>query len=712
MKTSKNLMPRSFIRSQFSRFMIPGFLAGIGLVSAPLAVADSTSSPAQITIDADKITGSASPLILGQAMEAADSAGVFTGSVTQPWELESGNGFWDPEGKRPVPAIVEKCRQLRIGLMRYPGGSLANNYDWRKSVGPLASRGDWKFGLDEYLTVCRAIGAEPLITVSDYVLPAEQMPENNAQLVEYLNAPATPEHPWAEKRKEWGHEQPYGVKWFELGNESDNGNCDIKPHRQFTPEQYARYAIDCIRAMKAVDPSIKIGIVSAVGSIDPRSAWNVKVLHSVGGLADFTIVHEYAPSMGPNMPVEQESQLMQACMAEADQYEKLLTDYEQVIKDQTGKEMPLAITEYNAGFELDKPKPYRFSYGAALNCADLVRVFFKPENHVIAANYWQLLNGYWGMLLSQYQQPDGGQIIEKAAFPLYRLWGEHFGSYLLDVKVDGPTQSFPGFSSVLPAKGTTFQTAASLGFTTIDHHQSPSASGSGFEVQWTGPDSLKADFNNWIGDVYPPLGALKPIADKSIADCDYRLDFDARYVPTPAPGTEVMPLGLEIVDDRGWDKTGSIDQIKGIAQPEWHHFSGDLFHTLSDAHGLSFNAILATGVHKISGTMEIRNLKIEAFRKTSFPEYALLTSAASLSALKDKLYLIVFNKSMDTDLSARINLAGFTASAARLWQVNAPGLASIDNVREVASGSNIKVDGNGLDYVFPAHSMTAIEISK
>jgi alpha-L-arabinofuranosidase len=63
-----------------------------------------------------------------------------------------------------------------MSVLRYASGCLAHNFDSRKTVGPDAKKNGWLFGLDEYLSLSHAIGAVPLITISDYVPPADQMP--------------------------------------------------------------------------------------------------------------------------------------------------------------------------------------------------------------------------------------------------------------------------------------------------------------------------------------------------------------------------------------------------------------------------------------------------------------------------------------------------------------------------------------------------------
>src|ERR1700733_1998051 len=266
------------------------FLASALSASSLLSLESQQS--ANISVDASKVLAPVNRLIFGQNIYAADNARIFSSDKTDLNLIQRGDDFWDPTTKAPLPEIVSQSKSVEMSVLRYPGGCLAHNFDWRKTVGPDAKRNGWLFGINEYLTLCNAIGAIPLITVSDYVLPADQMPENAAELVEYLNSPADAGHPWAMKRSAWGHPEPYHVRWFELGNESIHGNHRLLPHRQFSPEQYASYANATAAAMRKVDPSIKIGIVTVPGpGDDVESNWNRSVVHLAGQSADFVVIH-------------------------------------------------------------------------------------------------------------------------------------------------------------------------------------------------------------------------------------------------------------------------------------------------------------------------------------------------------------------------------------------------------------------------------------
>lgn len=699
--------------------------AALALTTGFAAPADSvpaaTAPSASVFIDATKVTGPTNRLIFGHNIEAADNKGIFE-PVTDRDLLLTAMGHWDLAKAAPVPAVVTHARALGMSALRYPGGCLTHNYDWRMAVGPRETRGDWQFGLDEYIALCRAIGAEPMMTVSVYVLPAEEIPAHAAGLVEYLNAPATPAHPWAMKRKAAGHPEPYGVKWFELGNEEDHGNHDVTPRRKFTPRQYAKCAVATAAAMRKVDASIKIGIITVPGdSTNVYCDWNRTVLKESGAAADFVVVHAYSPNSPKLLKKGQEALMMRACMAVGDQVEHALGQYRALIKETCGRELPLAITEFNSlapdrleGAEAEL-LPYRFTYGAALEAADLLRIFLKPENQVLTANYWQYYNGYFGLLRNNEPNagPDG--FTKKPMYHLYHLWTQHLGEKLLDVTVAGPRASFDGLAMTAVARGDAYVPGRSVGVVdALAKADLAAFKKLGMEAQLTA-DGLAIELKNFSGKEYPIIvPALAPDMAKRAAH-DYDISFEGRFIP--AAGSGFAPLGLRIVDASGLDKTAAGQQeslasistaINGIASPEWEQFR-TRFQGIVNSTGIQIQAQLESLDRPVSGRMEIRKLRLEAFTPASFPAYSLLTTTASISADGKTLYLIVFNKSDQQDISAEINLRNFGAKSAKVWTVNGPDLLAKVGVNETVSTPPSAAIGAGWKHVFPAHSMTAIE---
>jgi alpha-N-arabinofuranosidase len=121
--------------------------------------------------------------------------------------------------------VIAALKQLRFGVLRFPGGNFVSAYEWRNGVGAFIDKRPpifdpvWRavqpndVGSDEFLTICRLLGVDPYITVNAGFGDAWSAKE----LVEYTNgAVTTPMGKW---RAANGHPKPYNVKLWGVGNE-------------------------------------------------------------------------------------------------------------------------------------------------------------------------------------------------------------------------------------------------------------------------------------------------------------------------------------------------------------------------------------------------------------------------------------------------------------------------------------------------------------
>ena len=117
-------------------------------------------------------------------------------------------------------------------------------------------------GTDEFIRLCKKLGAEPYITVN----VGTGTPQEAARWVEYCNG--GPKTEMGRLRAKNGHAQPYGVKYWNIGNEEylpTLGGTDGR--------QYSRNFNLFAKAMRAVDPTIKLVAVGASdipGGVIPR----------------------------------------------------------------------------------------------------------------------------------------------------------------------------------------------------------------------------------------------------------------------------------------------------------------------------------------------------------------------------------------------------------------------------------------------------------
>lgn len=240
-------------------------------------------SDAEIMVMGRNTVAEIHPFLFGQFLELAGTC--IHGGLYDPAHPQA-----RPDGLRAD--VVAAIHDLRPSHIRYPGGCGASYFDWQELVGPRAERPRAKlfrtqnkeqstaFGIPEAYAFCRELNAELYLTVNAHT----QSPEDAANLVEYLNSPRQTR--WADLRRRHGRAEPYGVKWFGLGNEI-YGNWQAG---QKSAADYAQWCREAILQMKRVDPSIKV-VVCGLGRPNPE--WDRTVLFETVGLADLISVHNY-----------------------------------------------------------------------------------------------------------------------------------------------------------------------------------------------------------------------------------------------------------------------------------------------------------------------------------------------------------------------------------------------------------------------------------
>ncbi|AQQ08459.1 Intracellular exo-alpha-(1-_5)-L-arabinofuranosidase [Sedimentisphaera cyanobacteriorum] len=146
--------------------------------------------------------------------------------------------------------VARHLKNLPIRVLRFPGGTDSDNYLWdaHRVHDPNrwpAYQGPESMDTDRFISLCRQINAEPLMVVNTEIAFFEN-PKRSVELA-----------------ADWVHycniEKNYNIKYWEIGNEPYF-------HTRFNAKEYARLFIKIAKAMKAVDPDIKI---AAVGN------WNI-----------------------------------------------------------------------------------------------------------------------------------------------------------------------------------------------------------------------------------------------------------------------------------------------------------------------------------------------------------------------------------------------------------------------------------------------------
>lgn len=236
---------------------------------------------AKITVNREKVQGEVSPLLFGHFMEHA--FGNIYGGVYDP-----GHPLSDEDGFRTD--VLELLKEVKVPILRYPGGNFVSNYHWEDGVGPKDDRPKrfdfaWgvsesnQFGTVDFIKLCRKVGAEPLICVNMGSGTAEEA----MHWVEYCNG--TLDTYYANLRRSHGYEKPFGVKFWGLGNEM-YGPWQMENQ---TAAEYADSAVQFAKAMKAVDKSIRL----VACGMEQDAEWNHTVVKRLAPYIDLISAHYY-----------------------------------------------------------------------------------------------------------------------------------------------------------------------------------------------------------------------------------------------------------------------------------------------------------------------------------------------------------------------------------------------------------------------------------
>lgn len=665
------------------------FCVCVGLLSCTaLAVGQNNGNggtDAAVTINMNAEVGAVNRLSLGNNV-----LGYFQ---TDAIYSAKGAGVWDPVRRRPVPEMLDLVRDTGPGSLRWPGGCGAHLFNWKQAVGPPETRPKQLFGLAEFLQVAEQLGSSPVITLADYW--GEQ--SDFADLVEYLNAPvgANPNGgvDWAAVRSKQGHPLPYNVRWFEYGNETEHGGHALNvPHTEFhwEPEEYAKRFRAVAAAMKQIDPAIRLGAVLGVTETSfPLSRWSEVVMKEAGAVADFFIYHAYLPRYSNNDGAPDAESLYELAFASSEQFATYLDRLRAEIVRVTGRSVPLAVTEFNGSYTQEKPRPYRFSLGTAVQVADMLMLFQQPRYGIAFANYWQMSNEYWGMLKG-YQSP----YVKRPAYHVFNLFNEHLGDQLVQVDVNSRTYQTKGGFGIRP----TGKQAVRFEWGKVESIAVPwklgFSLGANAEVNESGVLRVdlpeQSDLNYFHSRIHLPASP----------GVGYRVTAELRTVGLTRTGAQ-----LEVIDDRGWRATKSSALSPLIRSETWTPVSVD-YVALPDAKGIDIAARRLGGKAE-GGRMEFRNVKVQRFVPDRGAGVPYLNAMATRNSNKVSLFLV--NRNVRASMKVRIN--GVPAGSDTAWTLTGPAVDS-DNEKnpEEVVPRNLAVErqAGGLMVTLPAHSFSVV----
>jgi alpha-N-arabinofuranosidase len=328
------------------------------------------------------------------------------------------------------PDLLRAVADLNPPIIRWPGGCFASAYRWKDGVGPQHKRVKYprslwddvdinSFGTDEFIRMCRAVGAEPLIVVNIGTQEWNGQGRRDAFIqevkdwIEYCNGPA--DSAWGKVRAGNGHPKPYGVKYWEIDNETWHMGA----------EQYAEWVRIFAQAMRQVDPGIKLAACGSGGYGDGANglAWNRIIIDRCAQMIDYLSIHHY----------ENPSNFAQGPR----RYEDFFRRTGELIARSGNPRLKIYVSEWNA---------QSTDWRTGLYCGGLLNAFERCGDTVEMGGPALFLRHNsakaWGNAFINF---DHRTWFPAPNYVVMKLWREHYAPFR--VQTDGDSGSLNGSAS-------------------------------------------------------------------------------------------------------------------------------------------------------------------------------------------------------------------------------------------------------------------------
>ncbi|MRV70306.1 alpha-N-arabinofuranosidase [Duganella sp. FT92W] len=263
--------------------MIGRLLAMSALCAASHALAATQAATAQL--HADQPGPTIPRYIYGQFSEHLGS-GIY-------------DGIWVGE-KSSIPNVrgirsdvVRALRELKVPLIRWPGGCFADDYNWRDGIGPRDKRpgrkNNWwtgkhesnQFGTHEFMDFAEQVGADAYIGVNLGSAP----PRDMRDWMEYMTSDG--DNALANERRRNGRDQPFKVPVVGIGNESWGCGGNMRP--EYYADEYRRFQTFFHNNGQAAPAAIRV----ASGADREDYNWTDVVMKQAGAKLDALSLHYY-----------------------------------------------------------------------------------------------------------------------------------------------------------------------------------------------------------------------------------------------------------------------------------------------------------------------------------------------------------------------------------------------------------------------------------
>lgn len=345
--------------------------------------------------------------------------------------------------------VLNALKELKVPVLRWPGGCFADEYHWTDGIGPKENRPvmvntnwggtveDNSFGTHEFFNLCELIGCEPYLSGNVGSGTVEEL----AKWVEYITAA---DGPMAKKRKENGREKPWKLKYLGVGNES--WGCG----GSFTPEaysnEYRRYQTYC----RNFNGNRLFKIASGASDYDYN--WTDVLMKNANRQMDGLSLHYYTVtgwngSKGAATKFSDDD--FYWTMGKCLEIEDVINRHDSIMDQYDPKKrVALIVDEWGTWWD-EEPgtiKGHLYQQNTmrdALVAALSLNVFHRHTDRVKMANIAQIANVLQSMILTR-----DGEMVLTPTYYVFKMYAPHQNATVIPLDIATDTRSVRGNRTV------------------------------------------------------------------------------------------------------------------------------------------------------------------------------------------------------------------------------------------------------------------------
>lgn len=330
--------------------------------------------------------------------------------------------------------VVNALKEIQVPVIRWPGGCFADEYHWKDGIGSKEQRKsmvntNWggvtennHFGTHEFFELCKQVGAEAYVNGNIGSGTVQEMSE----WVEYMTMPG--KSPMADWRRENGHDDPWKVMFFGVGNESWGCGGNMRP--EYYSDLYRRYQTYVRQYSQE-----RIYKIACGPNVDDYH-WMEVMMHNSNRFFDGISLHHYAlasywenkrPATGFHK--DEWFSLIESAL----KMDELISNHTNIMdQHDPEKRVGLIIDEWGSWLAVEPNTNPGFLYQQntirdAIVASLTLNIFHRHSDRIHMANIAQMVNVLQAMLLTKEDK-----MIKTPTYHLFDLYKNHMEADFLD----------------------------------------------------------------------------------------------------------------------------------------------------------------------------------------------------------------------------------------------------------------------------------------